>query len=464
MAEARVTLAEREDRASEPSIFDADHRTVCLGLISLVTMTAFEAVAVSIAMPTVARSLDGIGLYPVAIAGLITTSVIGMVLCGRYGDARGPRLPILLGGLGFIVGLVVSGTAHDMYVFTAGRLVQGLGAGSILTAAYVVVGRAVAPTLRTKVFALFAAAWVVPSIVGPLIAGVLLSTLGWRSVFLVVAGASAIALVALLRGTRHLSDGHGPVTWGRAPLIAVLVGVGALTLHLAGQTHGWTRVGIAVVAVALVAATTPRLLPAGTFGARPGLPSVILLRSLIAGSFASTESFMPLLLQHRTDISPTLAGLVMTVGSLGWSGGSTWVGRHDEARATGRHLVLGTTCLVLGGCVGIGLVAVATTVALAIPIALVGVVLLGIGMGTCTPLTSTMVLAASGPNDQGSNGSALQLGDAVAQTLTAGCVGLVFAGWHAAHAGSSYLAGFVPTLVLALLAAAVARRAATVAA
>jgi len=450
------------DAGPAPSILDADHRTVCLGLISLVTMTAFEAVAVSIAMPTVARRLNDIGLYPVAVAGLVTASIIGMVLAGRYGDARGPRLPILVGGLAFIAGLIVSGTAYDIYVFTAGRLLQGLGAGAILTAAYVVVGRAVAPSLRTKVFALFAVAWVMPAILGPLVAGLLLDTLGWRSVFLVVAGASAVAMVALMRGIRDVRDGDDPVTWGRAPVLVVIVGVAALVLHLAGQASGITRVTIAVVATALVVVTTPRLLPAGTFRARPGLPSVILLRSLLGGSFAATEIFMPLLLQDRTGLSPTISGLVMTAGALGWSGGSAWVGRHDAATLTRKHLVTGTFALVAGACIGVVLCGLATSAWTAVPVATVGIVLLGAGMGMCLPLTSTLVFTASGEHEQGTNGAALQLGDAVAQTLTAGCIGVVFAGWHAAHAGSSYLAGFVPTLVLAILGAAVAGRAATV--
>src|SRR3954469_17771875 len=96
-----------QPRASQRA-FDPAHRTVTLALLALVRMFAFEAVAVSLAMPTVARDLDGETLYPIAVVGLLTAAIVGMVVGGTWSDARGPRLPLALGGLGFVAGLVLS--------------------------------------------------------------------------------------------------------------------------------------------------------------------------------------------------------------------------------------------------------------------------------------------------------------------------------------------------------------------
>jgi len=84
---------------------DREHRSITLGLLALVTMFAFEAVAVSLAMPSVARELHGETLYPIAVVGLLTAAIVGMVVGGTWSDARGPGLPITLGGLGFVAGL-----------------------------------------------------------------------------------------------------------------------------------------------------------------------------------------------------------------------------------------------------------------------------------------------------------------------------------------------------------------------
>src|SRR3954466_14284898 len=97
-----------QPRASQRA-FDPAHRGMTLGLLALVTMFAFEAVAVSLAMPSVARALDGETLYPIAVVGLLTAAIVGMVVGGIWSDARGASLPILVGGLGFAAGLLVSG-------------------------------------------------------------------------------------------------------------------------------------------------------------------------------------------------------------------------------------------------------------------------------------------------------------------------------------------------------------------
>ena len=77
-----------------------------------------------------------------------------MVVGGIWSDARGASLPVTVGGLGFVVGLLLSGFAGTMEVFVAGRFLQGLGCGAAFTAMYVAVGDAYPAHLRTKVFSL----------------------------------------------------------------------------------------------------------------------------------------------------------------------------------------------------------------------------------------------------------------------------------------------------------------------
>src|SRR4051794_40673787 len=185
------------------SIWDRERVWVTVGAVALIFLAAIESLAVTTVMPIVSEALDGESLYAVAFAGTLATSVIGMVACGAWSDARGPRHALYTAATLFIIGLVISGLAFSMEQFLIGRLVQGLGAGGQTVALYVVVARLYPPQLHGRVFAAFAAAWVVPSMIGPFLAGAVAEFLDWRWAFLGVAVLTLCAFVMIavrLRG------------------------------------------------------------------------------------------------------------------------------------------------------------------------------------------------------------------------------------------------------------------------
>ena len=186
------------------------HRALVLGIVGLVALTAFEAVAVATAMPVVARDLGGLHLYALAFAAPLAASIVGVVAGGSSSDARGPRRPLLLGLALFVAGLLLSGLAPSMEVFTAGRAVQGLGSGMLVVALYVVVARAFPAELQPRLFAAMAAAWVLPAMVGPAVSGLVAEHLGWRWVFLatpLLAAAAAVPVAADPAGPRSVNPG-----------------------------------------------------------------------------------------------------------------------------------------------------------------------------------------------------------------------------------------------------------------
>ena len=94
-----------------------------------------------------------------------------MIVAGNAADRGGPRVALYTSVALFAGGLVIAGTAAEMWQLVAGRLVHGLGGGGLTVALYVIVARIIPPRLHPGMFAGFAAAWVVPSLVGPFIAG-----------------------------------------------------------------------------------------------------------------------------------------------------------------------------------------------------------------------------------------------------------------------------------------------------
>ena len=99
-----------------------------------------------------------------------------------------------------------------MTQLVAGRAVQGLGGGLLITATYVVIGEAYPDALRPRLFAATSSAWVLPSLVGPVVAGTLAQHASWRWVFLglvPIAVLGAVLLLPIVRPCRVALSG----TW-----------------------------------------------------------------------------------------------------------------------------------------------------------------------------------------------------------------------------------------------------------
>ncbi|MGB3829714.1 MAG: MFS transporter [Ornithinimicrobium sp.] len=449
-----------DPRTRGPQLFDSTHRASTTGLLALVTMFAFEAVAVSLAMPRIADALEGQRLYPIAVVGLLTAALPGMVIGGIWGDARGPSRPLVLGSLGFVLGLLVSGLATTMPLFVMGRLLQGLGSGLALTAMYVAIGDAFAPELRTRIFSVFAAAWVLPSIMGPFLAGAMVDLFGWRSVFLVVAVVASISTgFVRIAMVPHLSTRRTPIRWGRHPAYALAVAVAAVVLHLGGQASGWWAGLLPLAALGILVLALPPLLPPATMSAGRGLPAVIAARGIFAAVFASVEIFLPLVLQHESGLSPTASGLVLMVGALGWTAGSWFAGRYASPTNAGVVLRAAAVWLLGGAVVILVLVPVDHLTWAAVLVATIGFTVMAVGMGLATPLLSTLALDLAPEGRHGESGAAIQVSDALGQSIAAGLIGAVFARWYVWDQGTSYLSGFGLAAFLALLALIIVGRA-----
>src|SRR6478735_5981039 len=141
---------------------------VVVGIVALVTLAAFENRAVSTILPTVVRELDGWALFGASTGAAIVTFTIAMAWSGSWTDRSGPR-PVLLWGMAAFV--------------VAGRAASGAAEALIDTSLMVLVAQALPDALRAKVFASFAAAWILPSLLGPSLAGGIDALWGWRWVF-----------------------------------------------------------------------------------------------------------------------------------------------------------------------------------------------------------------------------------------------------------------------------------------
>lgn len=417
-----MNLAEPAAPAVADSLFAPGRRAACLGAVALISMLAFESIAVATAMPAVAEALQGLPYYALAFGATLATSVLGMTAAGQLCDKRGPYRAALAGLAAFLAGLLLAGFASSMPALVLGRALQGLGTGVLGVTLYVGVGQVVPQSLHPKLFALFAGAWVVPGLVGPALASFLVAFMGWRSVFLAVAAAVPVAAGLMLPALRRVGRGTGEaLRWG-AMRWALLASAGALTLHAASQQGGVGAVLLFAAGLAAAGIAARLLLPVGTLRAARGLPTVILLRGLIAATFASAEAFLPLLLTRHFGWSLTQAGVALSAGAVTWSIGSALQARvhRPEARR-----------LLLPGGFGLTVLGLATVIAplvfgLPAGVVFAGWATVGLGIGMSFPILSVLLLKLSPPEQQGSNTSSLQLSDALTSSAALAGAGLLF--------------------------------------
>ena len=443
--------ASAEGKPAVPeSIFAARYRVTTVGVLLLMTIIAFEALAVATALPTAARSLHGLSSYGWAFTGMLVASIIGMVVSGIRSDRRGPRLPLGLGLLLFVGGLVIAGLAGSMWVLITARVLQGFAVGLLITAIYVVMGEVYPDQVRPRMFAALSTAWIVPGLVGPTLAGWVTEQLSWRWVFGGLAPFAALGGLMLLPAVRRLRSGCADVPSATSRVwFAVLTAVGIAGVAEAGEHQNAPSLVAAALGLVAMLYGLYRLLPAGTGTFRAGVPAVVAYRGVLAGAFVGMEILVPLTLTVQWHYQPTLAGLPLMLTALAWAAASQIQGRSSRLSKPS-FVRMGLLLIAMAG-LGMALVASRT-----VPgwWAFVFWPVAGAGAGFGITTVSVALMEYTNDADRGSDASSLQLADSSGAAVTAAFSGALvsLAAQGRIGYGSGLAIVFVTMAVLAALA------------
>ena len=247
----------------------------------MVTLVAFESLAVITILPDIADDLGGIAWYGWVTTAFFLGTMIGIVFAGEQADRHGAGRPYVVGLVLFAIGLVVGGLAPSMPVLVVGRFVQGLGAGVVPAIGYVAIGRVYSVEQRRGCSRALDGVGR-PRRGRPGVAERISSWVGWRWVFLgllpfvAVAGSLIVpammrltACVGAPRGTVHASPARRGGAGGAGAAL-VVAGFNAATLAAVPALVAGVLVGLGPLR---------RLTPPGTLRGAAGLPAVILSRA-----------------------------------------------------------------------------------------------------------------------------------------------------------------------------------------
>lgn len=459
----RPLLAEATDTGL--SLFSRRYAAATTTFAVVMFFTGFAALAVVPTLPTAAKDLDGVALFPLVAGCFVAASLLGGVLGGHWADRAGARRPLALGMVLAVVTLLVSASSGSIWQLALGRLADGLAAGMVAVSVTTAIGQSYPEHLRPRMLAMMSASWVVPSLVGPPLAGVVAETWSWRVVFYGLAALTALPAVALMFALRPRSGASGDTVPADLPpdneraarpplLVAALLSLGAALGQYGVSEWDLHHLPFVAVGLALLIVFAPKLLPRGTWRGARGLPTVVLMRGLTSGSYFTVEALVPLMLITERDVATVTVGVAFTASAVLWAGAS-WV-QGNLLEHVPRHRLVTVGALVMAASVGC---AVAGSLSSLSPlIAVAAMPLAAVGMGLLDPCVTVLSLKHSAPHRQGHTTSAMQtnmnLGQVVILALVTAVLNAILALGTSALTGYATAFGVLlaPTVLVAILA------------
>lgn len=424
-------------------------------------MAALDATVVNVAGASIKRSL-GLGLDHLTwvVDGYMLTFASLLLLAGALGTRFGAKRIYLLGMALFIVSSVACGLAPNGDVLVTARVVQGAAGAVFLPGSLVLlVGAFPEPERRARIVALWSAAGAGASGLGPVIGGVLVNWLGWRSIFMINVPIGIVGFLLTVKLIQPLpEDSRGPIKLlGHAFGVLALAGLAYSLIE--GPTHGWgspTIVGSIVVTLVFAAAFVVRelrvpdpILPIRLFrSAAFATPNVV--GFLLNFGLYGVLYMIGLFLQQVHGASPLKAGLEMLPMMIVFVIGNLFVARIVPRTGTRLPMIAG---LATAGVVSLLL----ATVSPAMPYWLLalGMSVANLGLGvTASAMTAALVEAAGPANASVASATfnaVRQVGTLVGVAV-AGTVLVSFADWYGAAgttlivAGIAYLAALASVL------------------
>jgi EmrB/QacA subfamily drug resistance transporter len=286
-----------------------------------------DSTILNVALPTLQKDLHASlsGLQWVADAYLLVVASL-LMLTGSAADRLGRRKLFLTGLAGFGAGSLLCSLAPNTGSLIALRMLQGVG-GSMLTPVSLSIVRNTFhdPRERVQALGIWSGIFGVAAACGPVVGGVLVSTIGWRSIFWLNVPICAAMFVATLR---YVPESRAPRLRrvdvpGQLLMIAML---GSLTYAvIQGPVSGWTAAPVlALFAVAAAAAAaflvversrSEPLVELRFFRSRPftGAAVIAVLAFTVLGGFLFV---ITLYLQQVRGDSPLRAGLSLLPATL----------------------------------------------------------------------------------------------------------------------------------------------------
>jgi len=391
-------------------------------------LVSLDASVVNVALPSIQNDLGStsgqmqmiVVAYMIALAGLILPI---SALSDRIG-----RKPIyLFGALLFVAGSLLCGVSWDTGVLIAARGIQGVGAACLMGLALAILTDSVDREKVPGVVAMWTTVTIAAGAAGPFVGGLLVTGLGWRSVFLInVPLALLVFMVAAKALPNDRKHSEGKAGFGAGILLAVVLA--AMTVGLtAAERAPWSSPqvwGPLVISLVLFIVfvlqqrrTSNPMIQWGLLKRSP-LPVALGLSVLLSLALAGALYQMSLFTQNVMGFTAAVAGTVTLSASLAMAFITPFAGRIQGKIGAAVPVLIGMLVAAIGLQV-LGKLSPDSTATIVV----VGLFILGVGLAVSTPIVQSVAMQQSTPQTAGAVSGSLGLASQVA-----GILGITFIG------------------------------------
>jgi EmrB/QacA subfamily drug resistance transporter len=291
------------------------------------------------------------------VGGYLAVLAALLILAGALSDHYGRRRVYAIGLVGFAATSALCGLAPTLEWLIVFRLAQGAAGALLIPGSLALITHAFDGPERGRAFGIWAASTSALTVIGPIVGGSLVDTLGWRVAFLINVPLLGFALWATLA---HVQESRDTETTGRFDWLGALVAalaVGGLAFGvIRGQANAWEDtaawVAVAIGAVSLILlpilmARRPNpLVPLGLFRSR-AFTAVNLTTFFVYGGLYVTFFYQAVVLQGVLGYTALGAGLVGIPIGIMLAVLSTRIGTVAGRVGSRRFLVAGPSLMAL---------------------------------------------------------------------------------------------------------------------
>lgn len=310
-------------------------RGLISALVIIMFMSAIETSIISLATPAIGKDLGASR----SLALIFTTYMLAIVmitpLVGELMKYLGAKRLMIIGVGIFIVGSMLCGLSVTFEMLLTSRLLQGIGAGIMMTMGNIIPKIAFEIPYRYKVMGIVGSVWGISSIIGPILGGVILTYLNWSYLFYVNVPLAFLAIILVAKyfqfeetKTTTQFDFKGLTMFYL--FLAILLS--AMLLELSAVLHIVLFIMSFIILVIFIKFERKKkypFIPVTAFTKKIGI--VMGTDMIYAIMMMGTNIFLPIYLQSEKGLTPLLAGLTTFTISIFWLA-STFVLKHIEAR------------------------------------------------------------------------------------------------------------------------------------
>jgi EmrB/QacA subfamily drug resistance transporter len=412
-------------------------------------MSPLDFSAVSVALPDMGREVHLSFSEALWVqAGYLLTYTLMLVPSGRVADQLG-RLRVWRTGVAvFAVTSLLTGASFDASWLLVARSLQGIGAGMLTGTATALVSTVFPPGERGRAIGINVTAVYLGLSTGPLIGGLLVSSLGWRWVFFVNVPVAVVTL-AVARPLFDPARRSGRIAIDLLGAALLTVGLGCLLTALTfGEPWGWssTRVvtlfAISGVALAgfVIAELRVRdpLLDLSLFRHNRVFAAANAAALLNYTAMFASIALTAIALQVSAGLSPVQTGAILIVQPAVMVALSPFAGRLSD-RIGSRFLCTGGMLLVAVGLVLLAVIPDGMPLAHVVP----ALVAIGLGMAMFSSPNTSAAMNATPSASLGVAAGVLTTMRSLGQSMSIAVLGAITAAHLGAAGGRVLLGGSV---------------------